>query len=73
MFSCFCCLLLTFFSNFILKNNFRNTIIVSNGLDPDQDKSSGSKPGADPGFLERGFLMYKWRFTGEPMMVLFRS
>ena len=35
-FSCFCCRLPIFFS----KNSFRNTIRVSNSLDPDQDPSS---------------------------------
>ena len=37
-FSCFCCRLLTFFRNFTFSmNSFRNTISVSNGLDPHQD------------------------------------
>ena len=36
--SCFC-RLLTFFSiNFLLKKYFRNTVRLSNGLDPDQDQ-----------------------------------
>ena len=34
-FSCFCCLLLTFFKIKFSKNYFRNTIRVSNGLDTD--------------------------------------
>ena len=37
-FSCFCCRLLNFFKNNILNNSFRNTVRVSNGLDPDQDR-----------------------------------
>ena len=36
-FSCFCCLLI-FFQNLLLKKSFRNTIRVTNGLDPDQDR-----------------------------------
>ena len=40
-FSCVCCRLLTFFKiNFLKKKSFRNTIGVSNGLDPDQDRHS---------------------------------
>ena len=35
---CFCSHLLTFFKIKISKNSFRNTIRVSNGLDPDQDR-----------------------------------
>ena len=30
--------MLTFFYQLSFKNSFRNTIIVSNGLDPDQDR-----------------------------------
>ena len=40
-FSCFCCCLLPFFKmNFFQNILFRNTIRVSNGLDPDQDRHS---------------------------------
>ena len=39
-FSCFCCQLLFFKINFFQKSSFRNTIRVSNGLDPDQDRNS---------------------------------
>ena len=40
-FLCFFCRLLTFFKiNFLKKKSFRNTIGVSNGLDPDQDRHS---------------------------------
>ena len=40
-FSCLCCHLPTFFKiNFFEKKSFRNTIIVSNILDPDQDRHS---------------------------------
>ena len=35
-FSCFCCRLLTSFKINFLENSFRNTIRVSNSLDPDQ-------------------------------------
>ena len=35
-FSCFCCRLLTFFLNYY----FIDTIRVSNGLEPDQDRQS---------------------------------
>ena len=39
--SCFCCHLLIFFSTLAFsKNSFRNTIGVSNSLDPDQDQQS---------------------------------
>ena len=41
--SCFCCLLLTFFKiNFFSKISLRDTIRVSNGLDPDHDQHSVS-------------------------------
>ena len=36
-FSCFCCRLLTFFKINFFKKKIRNTIRVSNSLDPDQD------------------------------------
>ena len=40
-FSCFCCHQLTFLkTNFFPKNYLRNTISVSNSLDPDQDQHS---------------------------------
>ena len=39
-FSCFCCPLLTFFKIIFSKNSLRNTIRVSNGFDPDQDRHS---------------------------------
>ena len=42
IFFIFCCRLLTLFEIF-LKNSFRNTIRVSNGLDPDQDSCCRSK------------------------------
>ena len=52
-FSCFCCHLLTFFKiNFFSKDSFRNTISVSNGLDPDQDQRSVS-PDLDQNCLKR--------------------
>ena len=35
--SCFCCRLLNF-GHFVIKNYFRNTIRVTNGLDPDEDR-----------------------------------
>ena len=39
IFSCFCCRLMTLFKiNIFKKVYFRNTIKVSNGLDPDQDQ-----------------------------------
>ena len=43
-FSCFCCQLLTFYEIDFLKKSFRNTIRVSNALDPDQDKHSDLGP-----------------------------
>ena len=39
-FSCFRCRLLTFFKVIFSKDSFRNTIRVSNSLDPDQDRHS---------------------------------
>ena len=52
-FSCFCCRLLTFFSKLTFsKNFFRNTIRVSNGLDPDQDRHSVG-PDLSPNSLQR--------------------
>ena len=39
-FSCFCCRLLPFWKFTFSKKYFRNTIKVSNGLDPDQDRWS---------------------------------
>ena len=36
--SCFCCRLLPFSKINFLKKSFRNTISVSNGKDPDQDR-----------------------------------
>ena len=39
-FSCFCCRLLTFFKISFSKNSFRNTIRVSKGSDPNQDRHS---------------------------------
>ena len=42
-YSCFCCCLLTFFKISLFKKFFRDTINVSNGLDPDQDRHSGPK------------------------------
>ena len=40
-FSCFCCRLLTFFKIiFFFKKSFRNTVRLSNCLDPDQDRHS---------------------------------
>ena len=39
-FSCFCCCLLSFSKSTFSKNSFRNTLTVSNGLDPDQDQHS---------------------------------
>ena len=38
IFSFFCCRPLTFSKLFSSKNSLRNTIIVSNGFDPDQDQ-----------------------------------
>ena len=38
-FSCFFCRLLTFFKITFSKTSFKNTIRVSNGLDPDQDRN----------------------------------
>ena len=37
-FSCFWCRLLNFPKVFFFKNSFRNTVRVSKGLDPDQDR-----------------------------------
>ena len=37
-FSCFCCLLTFSILTFSIKNAFRNTIGVSNDLDPNQDR-----------------------------------
>ena len=39
-FSCFCCCLLTFFKINFFKKSIRNTIRMSKGLDPDQDRCS---------------------------------
>ena len=51
--SCFCSLLLTFFKiNFFQKNSFRNTIRVSNSLDPDEDRHSVG-PHLGPNCLQR--------------------
>ena len=44
-FSCFCCLLLTFFISNFLKKSSMKTIRVSNGFGPDQD---GHFVGPDP-------------------------
>ena len=38
--SCFCCHLPTFFIINLFKKSFRNTIRLSNSLDPDQDRHS---------------------------------
>ena len=38
--SCFCCSLLTIFKINFFKKSTRNSITVSNGLDPDQDQLS---------------------------------
>ena len=47
------CLQLIFFSKLTLsKNSFGNTIKVSNGLDPDQDRCSGG-PDLGPNYLQR--------------------
>ena len=37
---CFCLSSAVFFKIEVFKNSFRNTIRVSNGLDPDQDRHS---------------------------------
>ena len=52
-FSCFCCRLLTFFKNGLFsKNSFKNTIRVSNCLDPDQDRQNVG-PDLGPDCLQR--------------------
>ena len=49
----FCCRLLTFFKiNFFSKNSSRNTIRLSNVLDPDQDRHSVG-PDLGPNCLQR--------------------
>ena len=55
IFPCFCCRLLTFFIISFQKNSFRNTIRVSNCLDPDQDRHSVS-PDLGPNCLQRSLL-----------------
>ena len=50
--SCLCSHLLTFFKIIFSKNSFRNTIRMSNGLDPDQDQHSVSSD-LDPNCLQR--------------------
>ena len=51
-FSCFCCRLQTFFKINFFKKSFRNTIRLSNGLDPDQDCHVIS-PDLGPNCLQR--------------------
>ena len=51
-FSCLCCRLLTFFKIFFVKNDFRNTIRVLSGLDPDQDRCFVG-PDLGPNCLQR--------------------
>ena len=46
------CRLLIFFSKLNLKKSFRDTIRVSNGLDPDQDRHYVG-PDLDPNCLQR--------------------
>ena len=49
----FCCLLIFFFKiKLFLKNSFRNTIRVSNSLDPDQARLL-VRPDLDPNSLQR--------------------
>ena len=50
-FSCFCCLLLTFFKLNFSKNSFRNTIRVSNVLDPYQDGQDRHNVSQDQGLI----------------------
>ena len=63
-FSCFCCRLLLLFLFFLSqffppKNSSINTIGVSNGLDPYQNRRSVGPAVANPGFLERGLVWLK--------------
>ena len=51
-FSCFYCQLLTFSKLTFSKNSSRNTIRVSNSLDPDQDRHSVG-PDLGPNYLQR--------------------
>ena len=51
-FSSFCCRLLTFSKLISSKNYFRDTIRVSNGLDPAQDRQNIS-PDLGPNCLQR--------------------
>ena len=51
-FSCFCCRLLTFFKFTFPKNSFRNTIRVTNSLDPDQNRHFVG-PDLGPSCLQR--------------------
>ena len=51
-FSCFCCRLLDFSTFILSKISFRNTIRVSNSLDPDQDWQNVS-PDLGPNCLQR--------------------
>ena len=51
-FSCFCCPLQTVFKLTFSKHSFRNSIRVSNGLDPDLEQHSVS-PNLDPNCLQR--------------------
>ena len=51
-FSCFWCRLLTFLKINFLKNSFRNTIRVSNSLNPDQDRHFVG-PDLGPNCLQR--------------------
>ena len=52
-FLCFCCRLLSIFSKLTFSlNSFKNTIRVSNGLEPDQDGCSVG-PDLDPNCLQR--------------------
>ena len=48
----FCCRLLTFSEVNLFLNSFRNTIRVSNSLDPDQDRQNVG-PDLDPDCLQR--------------------
>ena len=43
IFSCFCCGLLTSYQNYLFQKIYSGKPSVSNGLNPDQDRRSGSK------------------------------
>ena len=51
IFSCFCRCADMFQNQFFSKNSFRNTIRVSNSLDPDQALQN-VRPDLDPNFLQ---------------------